>query len=204
MITKVEMALAKALHHESILPPEVLNLHGMSSAKVRHFLSNLVQPWDAYLEIGSWTGSTFISATYGKEFERQPVAVDNFSEFGGPRDQFIANASRLLPHGWRLIEMDCFTLDCKANQLENIDIFFYDGGHDEASQRRALTHFKFAFKSEFILIVDDWNMPTVQRGTAEGIMEAKIEVIRDWVLPAAYNGDHEQWWDGLYVAVCQI
>ena len=56
--------------HESKITQEVLDVVGMSSPKVRHFLNNICnRPGTRYLEIGSHFGSTLISAVR-RHFQR--------------------------------------------------------------------------------------------------------------------------------------
>ena len=62
MIEQVGQAIDMAERNESKLIPEILNLEGMSSSKNRHFLYNLINSDDWYLEIGCWKGSTLVSA----------------------------------------------------------------------------------------------------------------------------------------------
>lgn len=57
------VALA-VLGHGKLSEP-IMMLEGMSSFANRLFLNNLCEIGGNYLEIGSWKGSTFISALYG-------------------------------------------------------------------------------------------------------------------------------------------
>ena len=65
LIQKVEYSISNAERGISSLASEILKLEGMSSPKVRHLLNNLCAlPGARYLEIGSYKGSTWISALY--------------------------------------------------------------------------------------------------------------------------------------------
>lgn len=61
------------------LPSHILNLRGMSGRKYRRFINRLVKatPDSAYLEIGSWTGSTTCAAMAGNSV--RVVCVDNWA-----------------------------------------------------------------------------------------------------------------------------
>jgi len=65
LIKHVQFSIGAAEKGLSNLNENILNIHGMSSAKNRHFLNNICNfPYVNYLEIGCWKGSTFISALY--------------------------------------------------------------------------------------------------------------------------------------------
>lgn len=199
---RVGSVIAGAEKGSSSLPDEILALPGMSSAKVRHFLSNLVLDSDHYLEVGVWKGSTFISALYGKP-AAQAMAVDNWSEFGAPSVQFRVNVEKWLGgYGIHVRDQNAFDLKLPL-PIDPVTIYLYDGGHDVVSHTRAFTHFAPSLADPCICIVDDWNMPAAQEGTRAGLAEAGLTVACEWALPAAYNGDHAQWWNGLWVGIVQ-
>ena len=51
-----------------------------------------------------------------------------------------------------------------------------------------------------MIVVDDTHQPGVLEATRQGLHEAGADVLHEWLLPARFNGDTEQWWNGLYVA----
>ena len=89
----IKEAFGKALNSESEIDPDVLTMVGMSGGKYRHFINNLIRglPNPSYLEVGCWTGSTLCSAISRNV---RATGIDNWSEFGGPKDQFLANVKK--------------------------------------------------------------------------------------------------------------
>jgi hypothetical protein len=83
LVTAVERSLMQTQLGISKLEKSIFFLNGMSSPKVRHFLNNLCElPDTRYLEIGSWRGSTIISALYHNHTTvSEAIGIDNFSEF---------------------------------------------------------------------------------------------------------------------------
>ena len=65
-IDRINFSIEQAKNGVSKLPVEVLDLPGMSSYKVRHFLNNLCARFinTSYMEVGCYKGSTLISAGY--------------------------------------------------------------------------------------------------------------------------------------------
>lgn len=197
-IQRVTESIDYANSDETKLNNKALNMTGMSSKKVRNFLNKIVSyPKVSYLEIGVWQGSTFYSALYGNQPE-YALAIDNFSEFEGNIQTFQNNMSDVNAE-FSFLNTDCFNLTIRPR--EKFNVYFYDGNHSFDSQKLALTYYDFMLMDEFIYICDDWNFPEVPKGTIAGIEENKLQIIRDWTLPANHNGDTENWWNGLYIAV---
>lgn len=202
MVHHVQAGLRAAGEGRSKLPQSVLELQGMSSPKVRHLLNHLcARPGVRYLEIGVLTGSTLVSALFGNPYARA-WAIENWSEFGGKREDLLSSLE-LLSEEERarltLLEEDCFNLDLA--RLLPCDVYFYDGNHERLSQRLAFTRFDPVLADPFVAVVDDWNWEDVREGTREAFAELGYEAAFEVELPALSNGDLENWWNGLWVAV---
>jgi len=200
MVDHVRASIRAAKRRRSGLTPGALAIDGMSSPKVRHLLNNLCSmPGCRYLEVGSWKGSTLVSALLGNGVERA-VAIDNFSEFGAPREEFAANCREHLdPGGHAFVDADCFSVD-PLLLGGPFNVYLYDGAHDAGSQIRAFTHFDGALADPFVAVVDDWNVPRVRAGTREAFGRLGYSPAFEAELPARRNGDMRRWWNGLYVA----
>ena len=85
--------------------------------------------------------------------------------------------------------------------FNKINIYFYDGGHSQEQQKLAFTYYNSIFEDTFIAIVDDYNCDKVQKGTQEAFQELGYTILFEEYLPALYNGDKDNWWNGIYVAV---
>jgi hypothetical protein len=89
LVTAVETHLTAASMQTKLDSAQgIYSIDGMSGTKYRFFINSLVRglPDARYLEVGSWAGSTLCSAIHGNKV--LAVAIDNWSEFGGPRDAF--------------------------------------------------------------------------------------------------------------------
>lgn len=206
LIEHVKQSIHNAELGISKLTEEILNLEGMSSDKVRHFLNNICSlNGGKYLEIGVWKGSTFISALYNNNLS-DAIAIDNWSLFAGPKETFINNVTNFLPTiASTFYESDCFkfNLDYIKNK---INIYFYDGGHTQKEQELAFTYYNDIFENTFIAIVDDYNWKEVQDGTQEAFRKLNYKILYEQYLPSPFNPLPTQrnttmWWNGLYVAV---
>jgi len=201
-IERAETSIANALDGKSKLTFTQMDIAGMSSARVRDLLNNIVHTGDRYLEIGVWGGSTFVAACY--QNNPYAVAIDNFSQFDGKKSEFLNNCFNSGITNFAFLEGDCFNLPPESPQvISNMNVYFYDGDHKEENQRMALTYYIDMLADVFIFIVDDWNHEPARIGTEKAIEELGLIVHKDWHLRTEKNGQDSSWWNGLYVAVCE-
>ena len=172
--------------------------------KVRHLLNNLCTlPNARYLEIGVYRGSTFISALYENTNNLlDAIAIDNWSEYGSQKSIFYDACIKYLDKkSFRFYELDSFAVNTHDVFSHQINIYFYDGNHSFDAQRKAFTYYNEIFSDVFIALVDDWNVSWVRGGTKKAFEELGYTVLFEQELPARFNEDRENWWNGLYVAV---
>lgn len=203
-IQHVNYSIQLAEKEQSKLGAGQLAIHGMSSPKVRHLLNNLCNlPKATYLEIGCWKGSTLIAALSGNERQLQDaVAIESFSAFGQPREEFFQNVKTFIPFApLRFFEAECFSIDKAATFRYPINVYFYDGNHDFLSQHKAFSDFNAFFDDVFIAVVDDWNWGEVRDGTRTAFKELGYQILFEREFLTNSNGDMNSWWNGLYVGV---
>lgn len=203
LVGHVVDSVALAEHGESALTPEILALGGMSSAKVRHFLNNVCSRVNTrYLEVGTYAGSTLVSALFRNWFSTSSAhAIDDYSQFGGWEAFQTVTEQHLIP-GQFTFWRDDFR-NVKPEYIAPINVYFYDGAHEAKDQYDAITHFWPCLANEFVLIVDDWLEPQVKQGTFAALdyLNGQYEMLLKMEMPSRGNGDTEQWWNGLFVAV---
>jgi hypothetical protein len=201
LIEHVKTSIQNAQAHISKLDPEILTLEGMSSDKIRHFLNNICSLEDGkYLEIGVWKGSTFIASLYNNKLTHA-AAIDNWSQFCAPREEFQNNTTKFLgATPYTFYETDCFKFDVKTIP-NKVNIYFYDAGHTREEQKLAFVHYNELFEDTFIAIVDNYNWQQVQEGTQLSFKELKYNILFEQFLASNKKADKSGWWTGIYVAV---
>lgn len=173
----LRLSFYRALAMDTKIPDWVKFLPGMSGRKYRYLINNLISLTEdpRYLEIGSWTGSTVCSALYGNT--AKAVCIDNWLKFPeeeqvrkffNTEDQkktFEINTKKVITEkiNFRFIESDFRKVNYK--QLGKFNIYCYDALHDSKSQYDGITIAQPALDDIFILIIDDWNLEGVRRGT---------------------------------------
>jgi hypothetical protein len=201
----VETAFQNAENNISKITNEIIAMEGMSGTKTRHFYNNLLNAKDArYLEIGTWKGSSVCSAMCNNK--SKVVCIDNWSEFGGPKSEFLANFEKFKGENEAsFIENDCYKVDVSA--LPKFNIYMYDGNHSNESHYKALLHYYHCLDDVFIFIVDDWNWKDVRDGTVNSIQKLNLKVLYEKEIRLSWDETttHEKntWWNGIYVAILQ-
>jgi len=182
----------------SKITPDILEMEGMSGKKTRHFYNNLLNMQDArYLEIGTWKGSSVCSAMCGNK--AKVICIDNWSEFGGPKADFLVNFSKYKGlNDAHFIEQDCYKVD--VSKLPKFNIYMYDGNHTAESHYNALLHYYNCLDDMFVFIVDDWNWKDVRDGTLASFKALNLQVL---YYKEIFTQDQvkDTWWNGIYVAI---
>jgi 4-hydroxyphenylpyruvate dioxygenase-like putative hemolysin len=207
MIDHLKMCFENAQLDKSKCSVEILKLDGMSGRRTRHFYNNLLTLPDArYLEIGTWKGSSVCSAMF--ENNANVVCVDNWTEFSGPKNEFLINFNKFKGiNTAKFIEQDCFSID--VNTLPKFNIYLYDGDHKEESHYKALTHYIHCMDDSFIYVVDDWNWKSVRDGTQKAIKDLNLKILYEIDHRTTNNDTHPVfrsaqqvlWHNGIYAAV---
>jgi hypothetical protein len=204
----IEKAFENAENHISKITDAIIRMDGMTGTKTRHFYNNLLDMPDArYLEIGTWKGSSVCSAMCKNN--ATVVCIDNWSEFGGPKYEFLQNFYTFIgENNARFIEEDCYKVD--TSKLPKFNVYMYDGNHTEESHYKALLHYYDCLDDTFIYIVDDWNWSTARDGTTKSIEKLKLNVLYEKAIRLTWDESHtpqpearNTWHNGIYVAVLQ-
>jgi hypothetical protein len=204
-VTAIENALDHANRRTNFPSPiELRFMEGMSGQRFRAFLNHLSKGLGEfnYLEIGVWKGSTAKCILY--ESSADALLVDNWSQFGGPRNTALKSLSQYIDKG--RVEL----LDIDFNQLPNFKnllspkVYYYDGPHDYASHYLGIELIKY-FNSEcIIVIIDDWNWDNVKNGTLNAIKDLDFEILASWQIkpsPRDKGGKLGSWHNGTFIAL---
>lgn len=220
LAAKVDAALRQAMAKEELDPDVgIYGIDGMSGKKYRHFINTLVGSIDdaRYLEVGSWMGSTLCSAIHGNKVNA--LAIDNWSEFGGPKDVFLKNLEAFItPEAFvTLMEID-FRKIAYGRLPGRFNVYLFDGPHGAEDQYYGLALPLPCLEPQFVFIVDDWNWDRVREGTLAAIAKCGLKVhyaadirtapddtspdhlrpIRDWRTVRNFD-----WHNGYYIAVLE-
>lgn len=189
----------------------ILGYSGYTGTKTRHFYNNICnRPDTRYLEIGTWMGSSSISAIYKNKIHS--VFIDNWSQFNGDVDVFTKVMKRFKGENQCfLLESDCWKVNLGdiITEKGKFNVYLYDGAHTKEDHFKALDYYLPAMEDTFIYIVDDWNWQDVRDGTMRGIKKNNLEIKYEYtrILPESEivgmpnHTGKKSWWNGIGVFV---
>jgi hypothetical protein len=207
----LKRAFDEAMDNVDGLADFVRQIDGMSGQKYRTLINSLVKyhPDARYLEVGSWSGSTAASAMYGNTVK--VLCIDNWSQFGGPKALFFENIERVCSPSvkFTFIESDFRQVD--YNSLGFFNIYLFDGPHEEQDQYDGITTARPALDRRVIVIVDDWNWPSVRIGTFRALYDMRYSIESSIEIRTTLDNSHpsvegknSDWHNGYFLAVCTL
>jgi predicted O-methyltransferase YrrM len=143
-----------------------------------------------YLEVGTFLGSSVISAMYGNEDTTHATVVENWAHYGGTKGAFYENLRTygVSNRSMTVLEADFFSVDFDALGKQ-FDIYMYDAYHSYESQFRAITFiWKHLAVHGAIVVIDDWNYPRVRQGTLDGFQAVGANIVERFEITNRANG----------------
>jgi len=208
----VRATLSEALAAPIDRSQGIYTVDGMSGARYRHFINTLIRRMGrvGYLEVGSWMGSTLCAAIHGNSV--QAVAIDNWSQFGGPRDAFLGNLARFRTDqaAVEVIESDFRVVPFASLSARHtpFDVYLFDGPHEEQDQHDGLVQALPALRDDFIFICDDWNWWQVRAGTHRAIVQGGLSLLYGVEIRTTLDNTHaavafkeSDWHNGYFISV---
>ncbi|WP_428375931.1 hypothetical protein [Lichenicoccus sp.] len=204
----LDNAFDRALALDGKASAATLAMTGMSGRSYRTLINNLVAsvPDARYLEIGSWMGSTACAVMDGNAV--RIVCIDNWSQFDGPKDAFLANTAACISAHVRFsfIESDFRKVDYAG--IGRFNIYLFDGPHSPQDHFDGVAMPLVALDHEFVFIVDDWNWEGVRYGTLQALRAAGLRVLYSIEIRTTQDGTHaalaqqaSDWHNGYFIAV---
>lgn len=151
---------------------------------------------EAFVNVGVWHGFTFLSGIINNP-EKRCIAVDNFSQFGGPKRDFLARFERYRSSQHFFYDLDCFEYFAHHHS-GSIGFYIYDGEHSYENQLRGLEAAEPFFSPHCVILVDDTNWPEPRSATLDFVARSKsrYEVLLD--ITTSHNC-HPTVWNGVLV-----
>jgi predicted O-methyltransferase YrrM len=194
---------------KSGVPTIKLDIPGLTSRRVQTLLNLLAQGVDTYLEIGSYLGATVCAAM--KDNPLTVITVDNWQAGIQPQNEniklpdndfevFLENIKKHKGDSIvNVVNADMFGFNLEQ-LYGQVQLFFYDGPHDQATTKKAVEHFWPTFRNEAILVFDDANWKGVVDGAREAFNNIGANVTFEKMLLNSEENATE-WWNGLYIVV---
>ena len=151
-------------------------------------------PGEAFVNVGVWNGFTFLAGVSGNP-DQVCIGVDNFSQFGGPKEAFRSRFEQFRSARHRFYDMDYKDYFASTHK-EPIGFYLYDGEHSYQNQFDALRLAEPFFASGAVIMVDDTNDPEPRQATLDFVRGNKnrYETILD---VKTHENQHPTWWNGV-------
>lgn len=152
-------------------------------------------PGSAYLNVGVWHGFSLLAGMAGNP-DRPCIGVDNFSEFGGPREEFLRRFERMRSPCHQFFDEDAEAYF--RHHTSPISVYFYDGHHGYESQKQGLALAHPFLVPGALVFIDDTNWDAPRQATLAFLSEHPDDyrIIADIRTPS--NG-HPTLWNGVMV-----
>ncbi len=184
------------------LPKAIVEYQGMSGQKTRHLYNALCsRPGTRYLEVGTWHGSSTISALYGNTVDHA-ILIDNFSEFDGTVEVLQEALDTYCPEAQvTIIKEDAFQVDTSI--LPTFNVYLYDGDHSEASHKEAIVRFYPNLEDGCIVLIDDFAWTGVRAGTFAAFTELgmPISYYKEILPDPVTSTDSVGFWNGVGIFI---
>jgi len=154
-----------------------------------------LEPGETYLEVGAWAGCSILGAALGNVGPF--CTIDDFSQFGGPIDDFRRNLEAFGRTDVTLYEGDAWEVLAAAPFPRPVGVFFYDGGHSFDDQYRAFSRVEPLLADRALIIVDDTAWDWVAAADAR-FVRGRPEYTRLLRFESPENGE-PRWWNGMEV-----
>lgn len=179
---------------QSLMP--LASVGGMSTPAYAKIISSITQSMSAdevYVNIGCYMGFTLLAGLMGSCC--RVIGVDNFSQFNGPRAEFMANYHPHARHNSQFHDMD-YVEYMQNHAPDVIDFYFYDGPHKYADQHRAITLANHKLRSGSLILIDDTNVTHVKQATVDAL-QACGRSYDTWLDITTAHNKHPTYWNGL-------
>lgn len=151
---------------------------------------------ESYVEVGSFRGTSLISALLGND-DADAVAIDDFSLRDGSRAQLEANLARFgLAERPEIVEGDAFAL-LRDGALagRRVGVYYYDAGHSYEQQLDGLRLVEPYLAERALLLVDDSDWDRVERAIADYLAEQPRA--RELLRLEGKDRGQPWWWEGV-------
>lgn len=170
----VDFGAADARLREALNPLlPIRRMSRLANAAVLNTAVREMDPAHAFVNVGVWNGFTFLAAMAGNG-EQACIGVDNFSEFGGPKQDFLERFVARRTPSHRFFDRDY--VDFFAAGLDRpLGVYLYDGEHSYENQYRGLMVADPFYADDAIVIVDDTNLERAREATLQFTEDSRLE-----------------------------
>ena len=150
-----------------------------------------------FVNVGVWHGFSLLCGMANNPAKRC-IGIDNFSQFGGPKEVFSDRFDLRKSSQSSFYDMDYVEYFTKIHH-EPIGFYIYDGEHSYANQFNGLKVAEPFFAPNCLVLVDDTNWNEPRQATLDFLSHSSFgyKII---VEKSTANNGHPTWWNGILLA----
>lgn len=156
----------------------------------------LMEKDHAFVNVGVWHGFTLLAAMADNR-DKKCVGIDNFSQFGGPREIFLERFNRSKGPDHSFYDMDYRDYFSRIHQGP-IGFYIYDGDHEYEHQLQGLSIAEPFFGKGCIILVDDTNWEDPKKATQDFVARSAYRYRTLLDITTAHNC-HPSVWNGVFI-----
>jgi len=151
---------------------------------------------ECYVNIGVWNGFTLLAGMLCNP-EKKCIGIDNFSEFGGPKDDFKKRFMTSKTNSHSFYNMD-YKQYFEGYHESKIGFYFYDGNHTYRNQFDGLKLAEPFLADNAIIMIDDINWHEPEQATNDFINHSEFNYDILFKEKTRCNC-HPTWWNGIMI-----
>jgi predicted O-methyltransferase YrrM len=148
----------------------------------------------SYVNVGVWNGFSLLSGMAGNP-NKKCIGIDNFSQFGSPKSEFLLNFDKEKSNKHLFYEMD-YVDYFNEKHTDEIGFYFYDGQHSRENQFKGLKIAEPYLAKGGIIMVDDVNVKKVLDGTNDFLRDSRYKYNLVVQKNTSHNC-HPTFWNGI-------
>ncbi len=178
---------------------ELCAIPRMSTYAVAAMINRAVRemrPEHCFVNVGVWNGFTLLAGMAGNA-DKKCIGVDNFSEFGGPREQFLERFGRYKSPQHSFHDMDYREYFAKVHK-DPIGFYIYDGEHSYENQLMGMQAAEPFFTDDCLILVDDTNFNAARWACFDFVAQSAhdYEILLD---RRTSRNEHPTLWNGVMI-----
>jgi protein O-GlcNAc transferase len=176
---------------------DIENLASENVLALLNLAASLLEPDEAYVEVGVYHGASLIASMLGNDGKRF-VGIDSFGFRDASLEKVQANLERFGLDRPELLVGDAFEL-VPGGALDGtrVGVWYYDAAHDYDSQVEGLRIAEALLAPGALVIVDDTDWEQVERAM-DDYVAAQPRARRILTIDGNSRGS-PQWWEGMQV-----
>ncbi len=173
---------------------ETPKMSTLAIGAIINYAVKLMPSTEVFVNVGIWHGYTLLCGMVGNP-EKACVGVDNFSEFGGPREEFLKRFERFKSTNHLFCEADYIEYFAKIH-TGSIGVYIYDAEHSYANQLQGLRIAEPYLAKGCVILVDDTDWIEPRTATVDFLSQSqyKYQILFD---QRTEVNAHPTFWNGI-------